>query len=173
MFSFKPANSHKFSRQLLYFNKVINRQSSILQALSLENLVFPMNKVVSTSAFLVFFHAFSYRGVYFQWHSYCSPPRGITSYIEFHLEGFLTNYDVIRVERKTAEYTVINSSVQKRAQNREKPTSGDYFLCNRGNDLEAFLGFVLFGLGMQIDQTGAMDNSPRRRKYLRLGPTKN
>ena len=39
---------------------------------------------------------------------------------------FLTNYDVIRVERKTAEYTVINSSVQKRPQNREKSTSGDY-----------------------------------------------
>ena len=52
------------------------------------------------------------------------PPRGIT---ESHLEGFLTNYDVIRVERKTAEYTVINSSVEKRTQNREKTTSGDYF----------------------------------------------
>ena len=32
------------------------------------------------------------------------------------------------VERKTAEYTVINSPVEKRAQNREKTTSGDY--CN-------------------------------------------
>ena len=39
----------------------------------------------------------------------------------------MTNYDVIRVERKTAEYTVINSSVEKRAQNREKTTSGDYW----------------------------------------------
>ena len=29
--------------------------------------------VVSTSAFLVFFLAFSYRGVYFQWHSHCAP----------------------------------------------------------------------------------------------------
>ena len=38
----------------------------------------------------------------------------------------MTNYDVIRVERKTAEYTVINSSVEKRAQNREKTTSRDY-----------------------------------------------
>ena len=36
---------------------------------------------------------------------------------------FLTNY-----ERKTAEYTVINSSVEKRAQNREKSTSGDYLI---------------------------------------------
>ena len=40
----------------------------------------------------------------------------------------MTNYDVIRAERKTAEPTVIKSSVQKRAQNREKTTSGDYFL---------------------------------------------
>ena len=39
----------------------------------------------------------------------------------------MTNYDVIRVERKTAEFTVINSSVQKRAQNSEKTTSGDYY----------------------------------------------
>ena len=38
----------------------------------------------------------------------------------------MTNYDVIRVERKTAEYAVTNSSVQKRAQKREKITSGDY-----------------------------------------------
>ena len=36
------------------------------------------------------------------------------------------NYDVTRVERKTAEFLGINSSVQKRAQNREKTTSGDY-----------------------------------------------
>ena len=49
MFSFKPANSHKFSRQLLYFNKVINRESSILQLLSLKNLVFPMNKAPQTN----------------------------------------------------------------------------------------------------------------------------
>ena len=31
------------------------------------------DKVVSTSAFLVFFVAFPYRGVYFQWHSHCAP----------------------------------------------------------------------------------------------------
>ena len=45
----------------------------------------------------------------------------------------LNNYDVIRVERKTAEPLGINSFVQKRAQNREKTTSGDYFLlpCNK------------------------------------------
>ena len=40
--------------------------------------------------------------------------------------SFLTNYDVTRVERKTAESLGINSLVKKRAQNREKPTSGDY-----------------------------------------------
>ena len=39
---------------------------------------------------------------------------------------FLTNYDVTRVERKTAEYAVISSSVKKSAQNREKSTNGDY-----------------------------------------------
>ena len=33
---------------------------------------------------------------------------------------FLTNYDGIRVERKTAEYVVISSFVKKPAQNREK-----------------------------------------------------
>ena len=38
----------------------------------------------------------------------------------------MTNYDVIRVERKTAESLGINSSVQKRALNRKKNTSGDY-----------------------------------------------
>ena len=38
----------------------------------------------------------------------------------------MTNYDVTRVERKTAEFLGINSFVQKRAQNREKTTSGDY-----------------------------------------------
>ena len=37
-----------------------------------------------------------------------------------HLDVFLTNYDVIRVERRTAEFIVINSTVQKRAQNRKK-----------------------------------------------------
>ena len=37
----------------------------------------------------------------------------------------MTNYDVTRVERKTAELLVIDSSVQKRAQNREKTTSGE------------------------------------------------
>ena len=45
-------------------------------------------------------------------------------------------------------------------------------LCNRGNDLEAFWGLVLFSLGMQIDQTGAMDNSSRRRKILKTWPKK-
>ena len=40
--------------------------------------------------------------------------------------GFLTNYDVTRVERKAAELLGINSFVQKRAQNREKTTSGNY-----------------------------------------------
>ena len=49
---------------------------------------------------------------------------------------FLTNYDVIRVERKTGEYTVINSPVEKSAQNREKTTSGDYCL--------SFIFFILF-----------------------------
>ena len=39
---------------------------------------------------------------------------------------FLTNYDVTRVERKTAEYAVISSSLKKPAQNREKSTNGDY-----------------------------------------------
>ena len=38
----------------------------------------------------------------------------------------MTNYDVIRVERKTAEYVVISSFVKKFAQNREKSTNGDY-----------------------------------------------
>ena len=37
-------------------------------------------------------------------------------------------YDITREERKTAELTVINSTVQKRAQNREKSTNGDYFI---------------------------------------------
>ena len=37
--------------------------------------------------------------------------------------------DIIRAERKTAEYTVINSFGEKRAQNREKNTSGDYSIC--------------------------------------------
>ena len=38
-----------------------------------------------------------------------------------------TNYDVTRVERKTAEYVVISSFVMKTAQNREKSTNGHYF----------------------------------------------
>ena len=33
-----------------------------------------LSSVVSTSAFLGFFHAFSCRGVYFQWHSHCTLP---------------------------------------------------------------------------------------------------
>ena len=35
----------------------------------------------------------------------------------------MTNYDITRVERKTAELLVINSSVQKRAENREVETT--------------------------------------------------
>ena len=38
----------------------------------------------------------------------------------------MNNYDVTRVEWKTAEYAVISSSVKKPAQNREKSTNGDY-----------------------------------------------
>ena len=38
----------------------------------------------------------------------------------------MTNHDVIRIERKTAEHTVIISSVEKRTHNREKTASGDY-----------------------------------------------
>ena len=48
-------------------------------------------------------------------------------YIEPNLDVFVTNYDVTRAERKTAELLGINSSVEKRAQNREKTTSGDYY----------------------------------------------
>ena len=55
------------------------------------------------------------------------PPLVVLRHIEAHLEGFWTNYDVIKVEKKTAEHIVINSSVEKRAQNREKTTSGDYY----------------------------------------------
>ena len=40
----------------------------------------------------------------------------------------MTNYDVIRVEKKTAEYTEINTPVQKKTRNRGKSTSGDYFI---------------------------------------------
>ena len=73
--------------------------------------------VVSTSAFLVFFLAFSYRGVYYQWHSHCPPPSW---------------YYVIADQKPStiivkAAMAALNSSVQKAAQNREKPTSGDYF----------------------------------------------
>ena len=39
---------------------------------------------------------------------------------------FLTNYDVTRVERKTAAYWGINSTVEKTAENREKTTNGDH-----------------------------------------------
>ena len=39
-----------------------------------ESIVTVCQLVVSTSAFLVFFLAFSYRWVYFQWHSHCAPP---------------------------------------------------------------------------------------------------
>ena len=49
----------------------------------------------------------------------------------FSFGRFLTNYDVTRVERKTAELTVINFDVQKRAQNREKITKGDYYCFTR------------------------------------------
>ena len=43
----------------------------------------------------------------------------------FSFGWFLTNYDVTRVERKTAEYRVISSFVKKPVQNREKSTKGD------------------------------------------------
>ena len=47
----------------------------------------------------------------------------------FFIKGcFLTNYDVIRVERKTAEYAVISSFIKKPAKNREKSTNGDYYV---------------------------------------------
>ena len=97
--------------------------------------------VVSTSTFLVFFHGFSYKGVYFQWHSHCTPPPfNSTSYIvrnhplyattHWKVGPFYNNYDVTRVEKRTAELWVTNltnSYVQKRAKNRGKPTSGDYY----------------------------------------------
>ena len=38
----------------------------------------------------------------------------------------MTIYDVIGVERKTAEFRGIKSTLQKIAQNREKTTNGDY-----------------------------------------------
>ena len=38
----------------------------------------------------------------------------------------MTNDDVTRVESKTAELLGTNSFVQKRAENREKTTNGDY-----------------------------------------------
>ena len=41
---------------------------------------------------------------------------------------FYNNYDIIRVERKTAEYWVINSTVQRRARVWKKSTNGDYCL---------------------------------------------
>ena len=46
--------------------------------------------------------------------------------VPFSFACFFTNYDVTRVENKTAEPLGINSTVQKRAQNKEKTTSGDY-----------------------------------------------
>ena len=39
---------------------------------------------------------------------------------------FLNNYDVIRVERKTAEHRVINSTIQKTARIWKKSTNVDY-----------------------------------------------
>ena len=39
----------------------------------------------------------------------------------------MTNYDVTRVKRITAEYGVISSFVKKFVQNREKSTNGDYY----------------------------------------------
>ena len=38
----------------------------------------------------------------------------------------MTYYDITRVERKTADYWVISSIVQKTAENRQKNTNGDY-----------------------------------------------
>ena len=45
----------------------------------------------------------------------------------FHLLLEPSLKDVTRVERKTAKYAVISSSVKKPSQNREKSTNGDYF----------------------------------------------
>ena len=55
----------------------------------------------------------------------------LKGYTEFHLDVFLTNYDVTRVERKSAEYALTTSFVKKLVQNREKSTNGDYLHKNR------------------------------------------
>ena len=44
---------------------------------------------------------------------------------------FWTNYDVTRVDRKTAEYWVINSSLQKTPRIWKKCTNGGYLLLTR------------------------------------------
>ena len=61
------------------------------------------------------------------------PPTERLDWISFG--RFLTNYDITRVERKKTELLVINSSVQKREQNREKNPRGDYY--TRINGLKA------------------------------------
>ena len=83
--------------------------------------------------------------------NYKPPPTERLYWISFG--SFLTNYDVIRVERKTAEYTEINSSVQKRAQNREKTTSGDY-CCSWAVFLkiEHYWGLLVLGQGQFSDE---------------------
>ena len=64
-----------------------------------EQLVDP--PVVSTRTFLVFFHGFSYNGVCFHYNiPKLYPPSSFGP--------FLTNYDVTRIERKTAELLGIN-----------------------------------------------------------------
>ena len=55
---------------------------------------------------------------------------------------FLTNYHVTRVDRKIAEFLGINSSVQKRAQNRKKTLVETTKLALKfiqGSSLTAFL----------------------------------
>ena len=64
-------------------------------------------------------------------------PRNIykplpTEWLDLSSYGlFLNNYDVSGVERKTAEYWVINSTVQKTARIWKKSTNGDYCLTLR------------------------------------------
>ena len=122
--------------------------------INLNNLLSKSFIVFSTNAFLVFFCEFSYRGVYFlctplrfqmySHHSFfpvyslidfrCTPiivdqkPSTFLSQSCHAHTTYSTRFALVctRVERKTAELTVINSTDQKRAQNREKITNGDY-----------------------------------------------
>ena len=80
----KRFSDHGLNNQLLTRHlkssevKVHYSDVSAFQIPTVSNLT-NSNQVVATSTFLVFFLAFSYRGIYFQWHSHCAPPRGITS----------------------------------------------------------------------------------------------